>query len=159
MKLYELTEQYQELMDICEETGLEFVADTIEAITGEFNEKATNIGFVNKNLSANIEMLDNEIKNLQARKKAMQNNQERLKDYLRENMQATGITKIQCPLFNITLRNPVKAVQVDDASLLPDKCVKLTVSPDKTVIKAMIKAGEDVPGAHLVDGKSAVIIK
>ena len=54
------------------------------------------------------------------------------------------------PTVILSLRKSEPTV-IDDAEKIPDSYLTktLTVSPDKAAIKAAIKAGTEVPGAHL----------
>ena len=157
MKLYELTEQYKQLANLDVEP--ELLADTIEGIEGEIEIKAENLLSVVSNFGSDIDALDNEIKRLTARKKTIVSRQDWLREYLRSNMEVSGIDKITCPLFTITLRKATQAVQVYDISLLSEDYIKTTVSPDKVAIKNALKSGIGIPGAELVDGKRGLMIK
>lgn len=159
MKLYELSEQYNQLMKLDMEP--EQIADTLDMITGEIREKAEGIRGVIAHFDAGIDAIDKEIARLAAMKKAATNRVDALTDYLRVNMEATGIKKIECDLFTITLRNGSPVCVVEDESALPDDyvTVKTTVSPDKRKILAALKDGATVPGAYISTGKSSIVIK
>lgn len=161
-KLYELTEQYKELAALadCEEMK-EAVADTLEGLAGEFNDKAKAITSLILNMSSDAGAIDQEIERLKAKKQVITNRQEALKDYLRTNMERTGIKKITCPLFTITCVQGREIVHIDNEKELPDAflAVKTVISPDKKEIEARLKSGEAVPGAHLERCKSSIRIK
>jgi hypothetical protein len=163
-RLYEITGQFRELAalaDGADEDLAVAVRDTMGAIEAEFNDKALAVSHVILNFDADIAALDSEIDRLQERKRLITNRQKEIKDYLRENMEATGITKISCPLFTITCAKGRESVVVDDVLKLPDELmrVKTEISPDKAAIAAKLKAGEDVPGARLERGQSSIRIK
>lgn len=155
MKLYELTGQYLQLQKLADdpETPPEVLADTLEGITGEIELKAQGLLQVVRGIESDIDALDSEIARLQEMKKVRQNRIDSLRDYLKFNMQQSGITKITCPLFSITLAAGRDVVVIDDENKLPSDLVYLKRTPDKVRILAALKAGEDVPGANL--GKSA----
>jgi hypothetical protein len=91
----------------------------------------------------------------------LSNSQSWLKEYLKHNMIDTGISKIDCPLFKITLRKTTKIVEVDDETELDAKykvIVPESYSVDKRLLLADLKIG-DVTGARLVDGKQGLLIK
>ena len=135
--------------------------DTFEMIEGDFEDKAISLITVVNNMKANTDSIDAEVKRLQERKKIIVNRQESLKTYLRINMEATGIKKIDCPLFTITLRAGVPIVLVKDEGLVPTDYMKITTSmaPMKKEILAALKEGVDVPGCELGAGKATVLIK
>lgn len=162
--LYTLTGQYKELAALqqgADEDMQVAVRDTLGAIEGEFNEKAKAISSLILNMDSDAAAIDAEIERLKERKRIMTNRQSEIREYLRDNMEAAGITKISCPLFTITLAQGRESVVITDESLLPDEMtdVKTDIKPNKKAITDAIKAGQDVPGAHLERGQSSVRIK
>jgi hypothetical protein len=161
--LYALTGQFKELEKLSDIDSdmAEAVENTLEAIQGEFDDKAISIIYVSKNMDADITALDNEIDRLNSRKKVITNRKDSLKDYLRTNMEASEISKISCPLFTITLAKGRDIVQIDDADKLPDDYLKTktTVTPMKKEILSDLKAGIEIEGAILVKSKSSLRIK
>lgn len=162
--LYAITGRFKELAAL-QETADEDLAvairDTMGAIEAEFNDKALAVSHVILNFDADVAALDREIERLQERKRLVTNRQREIKEYLRENMEAAGMTKISCPLFTITLAKGREVVAIDDEAALPDELmrVKTEIAPDKTAIAAKLKAGEEVPGARLERGQSSIRIK
>ncbi len=153
--LYTLTGQYLALQNMDMEP--EDIADTLEAIEGEIEIKGKNICYVMANMDT--QALDSEIKRLQAMKKAIVNRKESLKNYLRDSMLATDITKIEWDTGSITLRKPVQSVHIDDIDAIPTQYQRITVAADKTAIKAALKAGESLRGCSLVSGKPGLMLK
>ena len=165
MKLYDISEQYKEVQNLIEsdESGsmAEAIADTMQMIEGDFKDKAQAVVSLTLNMDGSITALENEIQRLQDKKKVLQNKIDSIRNYLKMNMQATGISKIECPLFSITLSKPTKQVEITDESLLPDEFVKVktTVSPDKVLLAKVLKQGKEITGAILVDSEPRLIIK
>ena len=163
MKLYEITDEARQLLQLVEDGEMteQEIADTLEGVQLEFNEKAEQIGYLLKNLEPFEGGIDAEIKRLQAKKKAIQNRGDSIREYLRINMEACGIKKIECPAFAITLRKPQPKAEVENEQALPDDyvTVKTSFAPDKRAILADLKAGKQIPGAKLQMGTSSVLIK
>ncbi len=162
--LYELTEnhrQLQALADNDEGDLTEALADTFEAIEGEFNDKALSLISVVQNLDSDTYAIDIEIKRLQARKKSISNRQDSMREYLRTNMAASGITNIKCPLFSITLAKGRDIVQIDNEKIIPADYldIKTSISPMKVDILKALKSGEDIPGVSLRISKTSLRIK
>jgi len=157
-KLYELTGAMAALAEMEEDQA---VIDTLEGLEMEFNDKANNIVLYERNINSYIEGIDSEIKRLQARKKSLNNRISSMKDYLRDNMERSGISKIECPLFTISCVKGRDMANVIDEEALPDDCVKtkVIIDPDKAEILKKLKAGEEVPGAELIKSKSSIRIK
>ena len=159
MKLYELTGALADLssMDMDDEA----VKTTLECVQGDFNDKAVAIIKLSENLNADTSAIDAEIERLKARKQVILNKQKGLRDYLLHNMEAAGITKIECPLFTASLRKGVESVEIKNESLLPDEFVSVEVvtKPDKKAIKQAIQSGQEVPGASIKSGATTIVIK
>jgi hypothetical protein len=164
VKLHEITEQFRELQTLADSEDADFaiaVRDTLHGIEAEFQEKAKAVAAVALNFDASITAIDTELARLQERKLAISNRQEKFKSYIRENMEACGISKISCPLFTITLAQGRESVVIDNEDAIPDELmsVKTEIKPDKKAIAERIKAGDQIEGAHLERGKSSIRIK
>lgn len=163
-KLYEISEQYSELKalaDSDDENMQEAVATTLECIEGDFNEKAQALVTVVHNMGSDVEALDAEIKRLQARKHAIKNRQDSMREYLRDNMERTGIKKISCPLFTINCVAGREIAVINDDTVIPDEymAVKTEIKPDKAAITKALKDGVEIPGVSLDRTKSSIRIK
>lgn len=158
-KLYELTGNIKALESLDLDT--ETLADSLEGIAGEFEEKAKGILAFTENMNGDIDALSNEIKRLQGRKSTLENRKKRLREYLLHNMEASGIRKIECPYFTASLREGSESVDIDDLESIPDEYVKVEVkeTPDKTAIKRDLKAGIEINGVSLNRGATTIVIK
>jgi len=163
MQLYKQTGEMAKLQKMVDdgEMSNDDIKDTLEGMELEFQDKALSIVSLANSLDADVSGISAEIKRLQARKKAVVNNQDRLKEYLRVNMEDSGITNIKCPLFSITLGKPTVKADVYDVDFLPDEYVSVSVEtkPDLKAILKDLKDGIDIPGAGLIDGKTRLLIK
>lgn len=163
VSLYKLTEQQRELKEVAGNSDLpaEAFADTFNALEGQFNDKAASVMHVVQNMDSDVDALDAEIKRLTERKKVIKNKQDSIREYLRTNMEANEITKIECPLFSITLAKGRDVCVIDDADSIPDDYVNVSVvqKPDKAAILKALKAGDDIPGAHIEKSKTSLRIK
>ena len=164
MKLYEITEQHKQLAELAESSDEDIaqaVADTFEMIEGDFNDKALSLITVVNNMDSDADQIDKEIARLQAKKKSIQNSQNSMREYLRSNMEATGISKISCPLFTITLAAGRDMVLVTDEDKIPTDYlnIKTSVAPIKADILKALKAGESIPGCELGKSKTSLRIK
>lgn len=162
--LYTITEQFKELADLAETADEDLAValrDTMEGIEGEFQEKGKAIAMITLNIDGDLEAIQSQIDRLTERKRIITNRKESLKEYLRSNMDAAGITKITHPLFTITCGKGKPIVVIDDEKAIPDDFVnvKVTSAPDKAAIAKALKDGQEVPGAHSEIGKSSISIK
>lgn len=162
--LYTIAEQFKELAALAETADEDLAValrDTMEGIEGEFQEKGKAIAMITLNIDGDLEAIQSQIDRLTERKRIINNRKESLKEYLRSNMDAAGITKITHPLFTITCGKGRPIVVIDDEKAIPDDFVnvKVTSAPDKAAIAKALKDGQDVPGAHSEIGKSSISIK
>lgn len=165
MKLYELTANYKEVLDMMNtvpdessEAGEEqrkVFTDTLDAIKDDMKVKVDNITRFIANKEADIDGYDKEIKRLTALKKSTEQKIEWLKDYTMYQLEIAKIKKLETGTFVVSIRNS-KSVQITDAKQLPDKFIHktLTEKPDKKLIKDALKIGENVPGAVLAENHS-----
>ena len=158
-KLYEISNEILALEDL--DLPEEQIKDTLEGLKGTFELKAESVGKFMRNLDSDIGAVDVEIKRLQARKKAMQNRKNSIREYLRLNMTQTGIKKISCPLFTITLAKGVPMAFVTDEESLPARYKEVvnTVKVNRLLLMQDLKKGEQIPGAELGTSATSVRIK
>jgi len=162
--LYELADQMkglQQLIDSGEMTA-DGLSDTLEGLSGDIAAKGGDVLMFMANLKGDIDAFDGEIKRMTARKKAMQNNHDWLKNYLSLNMIECNITKIESPVFTATLRKPTKMVEITSEDDLPveyQTMIPASWKINKVQILKDLKSGVDIPGAKIVDGKSGLLIK
>ncbi|WP_105115179.1 siphovirus Gp157 family protein [Streptococcus suis] len=152
--IYELTgifKQIAEMEGIDEETKL----DTLESIdwTEQFEEKVENTVKVIKNKEAEKKQLKEEIDRLTARHKSIDSDITRLKTGLQGAFEITGHDKVKTLLFTVSLAKNQPSVVVDE-ELLPKKYFVQKLTPDKTTIKELLKAGKKVKGAVLQESRS-----
>ena len=162
--LYTVADRYLQDLEKLSDLDLpeEVVRDTIEGLQGDMQEKCTNVAAFIRNTEALAEQIKQAEATMAARRKALENRADRIRQYLLENMQRTGISKIESPWFKIALSKNPPSVVVDDEDTLKfahPEFVKVvtTESLDKTAIKEAIKAGQIVEGARLVQADRVTI--
>lgn len=164
MKLYEIANNYQQILQLAEagELDEQTAKDTLESISGEFGEKAKNCMMIVRQLESDSAGIKSEIERLKALQLQTEKAAESLKDYIKYGMETVSIDKLDLGIFKLTLKAPTKAVEVTDTALIPGeywRVVPETKAVDKSLIATMIKTGKEIPGAKLVDGKRALLIK
>ena len=156
--LYTLTAEYMAVAQKLSETDLDpqTIADTLEGLAGDLETKAINVGKFIKTLDATVEQIKAAEKEMAERRKAMEARAKHVRDYLLNNMQACGISKIESPWFALSVKQNPPSVVIDDAGEIPCDLYIYPEAPppypDKAGIKAAIKAGRVVNGAHLEHG-------
>ena len=154
-RIYEIAQDYRYLQEMAEndEVDQQMVADTLEAVDGEFEYKAESCAKVTKNLEGNIPAINAEIERLMKRRKTIENNIKCIKKALQEAMELTGKTKFKTDLFSFGIQKNAPSVVIDAADIrdIPEDYLKFKEPEvDKTAIKNAINAGVDFEGlAHL----------
>lgn len=151
--LYQIDQAILECLDA--ETGEIIDAEKLDALFMEKNQKIENIALWIKNLQADALAYKAEKDAFAARQKAAENKVESLKAWL---VSALGGQKFSTAKCAVSFRKS-EAVQVDDVNSIPAEWtrIKTTIEPDKTAIKAAIKAGQEITGCKLVENTSVQI--
>lgn len=151
MNLYEINKAMQECINL--ETG-EIDLELFEKLQLEKDEKIENVALWIKNLSSDVESMENEKKAFEERIKAAKNKVSSLKTYLE---MALNGEKFQTAKCSITFRKS-KSVTVLDVSKLDKDYLKYAEPmADKTAIKKAIESGVTVAGASLVENLNVQI--
>ena len=161
MTLYEITEEYLQLLELAEDpdTDPEVFADTLEGLQGALEFKADGYGKVIRELEAFTAALDAEIARLTARKRGADNSITRMKESLKSAFLATGTTKVKTELFTFSIqKNPPKVV-IDDLDLIPAYFfIPQPSKIDTAAIRDLLKKGDEKKelegAAHLEQGES-----
>jgi hypothetical protein len=157
MKLYEIANEYLALVEAIENEEIpeEAVADTLEAITAEIEDKADNIACLMKSLNAEALAIREEEKRLAKRRQAKERVAERCKEYLSDMLLKVGIDKMETVRNKITFRKS-EAVEVDEAAFInwamtnrDDLLTYSAPTANKTEIKKALKDGVEIVGAVL----------
>lgn len=141
------------------ETGeITSVEDLLNQLEIDQKTKMDNIACYIKNLNADVEAIKNEEKNLAARRKAKENQVERLKSYLSSNMQYAGYNKFESARCVLSFRSS-KAVEIEEGAQIPENYinVKITEEPNKKALKEALEMGEIIEGVSIVEKKNLQI--
>lgn len=149
--LYELTGEYLELLEMAEdpETDPQAFTDTLESLDWEFEDKADGYAKIIAQMNADSAAIADEIKRLQARKKSMEGNVDRMKKSLQTAMEMTGKRKFKTALFSFGIQKNPPRVVMDSADIPIDYLVPQDPTIDKKKIMSELKTGAELPFAHL----------
>lgn len=163
LSLYQLSTHYLQALDFMTDPEfdlpIEAINDTLEALSGELEEKAVNVTKFLRNMEATAEAIKQAETEMAKRRKALENRVLWLKTYLKNSMENTGISKIECPYFKLSIQNNPASVNILDEEAIPEqfKEAVTTWKIDKPAIKEAIKNGKSVAGAELTNGTRLVI--
>lgn len=165
MSLYSLTDECRNLYDalmasVDEETG-EVDISLVNALAERqeaWEDKAVAVACVYRSLDEDAARVGREIERLTAMKKRLERERDRVKEGLSAAFTALGVEKVKGMYADISFRASEQTV-IDNADAVPEEymTVKTTYTPNKTAIKEAIKAGKEVPGAHLEQKKNIQI--
>lgn len=160
MKLYEISERYQNLARLLEneenmtEEAEGLMVKALDEVEDEFADKARNIARFIQNLKAEEEAVVAEIDRLEKKKMAVRNKRKRLKGYVEQEMLLSGIDKITDPVLPLALRKAPPSVEVKPEAVIPEKyLIQQDPKVDKRGLLEALKAGEEIAGVRLVDDK------
>lgn len=155
--MYELTGEFRELLALAGDPEIdpEAIADTLEAIQGEIEQKAENTAVIINELTAEAAKIKAEEIRLTERRKALENHAARLKDGLYNAMKTVGREKFKTTLFSFNIQNnPVKLV-IDDESKVPGEyLIEQAPKVDNAALKEFLKNGNTCSYAHLEQTES-----
>ena len=162
MTLYSISLDLGAILGQLEDNGGEITPELEQALTitqEQFTQKAEDYGHAILNLKAMATAAKAEKERLASLQKFYENATKRLTDAITAAMQAFDRQKVESGTLRLSLRHTQAVGDDYDLSLIPNeyKVVKVEEKPDKAAIKAAILAGQDVPGAHLVENVSLQI--
>jgi hypothetical protein len=165
LSLYQLSDNYLHALDFLTDPELdvpiEVVNDTLEGLNYALEDKAINVAKFLRNMEITVNAIKAAELDMAKRRKALETRVDWLKGYLKSSMEATGINKIECPYFKLSIAKNPAALDIFDISTLPRTYVHsqtVTVEQiDKAAIKAALSAGQAVTGARLLNGTRLVI--
>lgn len=91
--------------------------------------------------------------------KAAEARKAKIKDVLKTICEITGEKKIPHPLGTISMRQGGTSVQINNLEEVPTQLCQITKRPDKTAIKKLLEAGEQIGGVELVQAPDGISIR
>ena len=157
MNLYQLSTEYQQALSGLEESAFDeqTISDTLEGLKGELVQKGQNVLAYSLNLDAEADGLKEIEKKLALRRKAIESKSYALKNYLKVNMQRTGITEIKAMDNSFVVRllkDRDESVIIDNAGEISCEYFRVipeSWEPDKIAIKKAINEGKELAGCHI----------
>ena len=160
MKLYEIRKEIEDALiqdDEHFDPATERIAKAVvnparlELLKVAFEEKLEGCACVIKNLRAESDALCVEIKRLQARKAAVDNNARGLREYVRFQLDAVKLRKLDAGIHKFRIqRNSFPSVQILDQSRIDQEYLKVSIDVDKKAIGENFKeTGEVIPGTEI----------
>ena len=151
MTLYELTNEYLELLDMMQDPDVdpEVLQDTMEAVGGDLEVKADSYVIVMKELQAQADKFKNEIERLTKQKTSIENNIKRMKENLLSSMQAIGKDKLPTEHFKLSIAKNGGLQPLKITGDVPDVFMIMEPKPDMKRIREALEEGFEPDWAHL----------
>lgn len=161
LTIYQIEQSYNQLAEQLIDNDGELTSELSEqlAITEEqLQNKSVAYSFVIKQMDADIDTIDAEIKRLQAAKKQREKASEYLKERIKHAMELFSIEEIKTPLVKINFRKS-ETVEVDNVNWLDGKykTIKVTETADKRKLKQAIEDGVVIDGVRIVEHRNLQI--
>lgn len=127
MKLYELTEIYNNILKILEDedADVKTLEQALSQVEDDIQKKAENIAKLTKNIESDIKGIKEEEDRLKAKRQTLENKVKGLKKYLYSQLKATGNKKVKTPLFNVWYQNNPPSLKIENEKVIPDQYIKL----------------------------------
>ena len=137
-------------MDIEEED----LNSALETINDEIETKADNIAKVLRDFDGDIEALKSEEERLAKKRKAIENRQKHLKEYLQNAMLVLDKRKFKTDLFSFNIQKNAPSLKILDESKIPEDYYKIERKLNKNDLKEAVKNGLFEDAAELVSSES-----
>lgn len=172
MRLYDIAEAYRALSDQLEaaqtpEEMKQTLADTLESIEGDFEDKAENMAALIAEYTATIEGCKAEIARLTGKAARAENAIASIKNYLKAVMNMTGKKKLKAGTWTISIaknggKAPIiwKIIPEDiDLEAIPEKYVRRSAQLNTAAIRETLEDGGFLSFAELGERGDSLRIK
>jgi len=156
MKLYELTQNYLNLLDLLENPDVpkDVIESALEELEGNLEDKADNIAKLIRSMEADIKGHKDEEDRLSTRRKVLENKVKGLREYLQSSMKALGKEEVKAKLFTLKIQINQPSLIIEDKDKLPKEYIKTVEEADNKKIKELLLSGVKIQGARLEKGSS-----
>lgn len=139
--LYEMKADWLNLLELMEDgADEEVIADTLESLSYEIEEKADGYAKIITQLNGDVDSISKEIARLSEKKKTLENHISHLKGNLQDTMILTGKEKFKTELFSFGIQSNPPTVVIDDPTSIPSEyLIPQEPKVDKTAIKGYLK--------------------
>ena len=157
--LHELTDiglKIKALMDASETP--EDWRESLDAIEGDVRDKLIGCGHVYADLVAEINVYETEAVRLRNKADSLTRRAESLREYAEANAQAMNIEEVKEGTLHGKWRKLPAIVEIADLDKIPGEYLRHipeSYAPDKVLLKGLLAAGRDIPGAHLATERKA----
>ena len=161
MNLFQLGQQYQKLADR-EDLDPTLLADTLDSIDDTWSDKANNIAKWIESLDSDVDWLTKKKRSISDELTYRKNLRQNLTTYLTSAIDERGLKEVHTDDYILRPRNYKQRTVIDDEGKIPGEYrnyAKYQGMYDikKNDVYKALKAGEQVPGAHLEPNRKVMI--
>lgn len=160
MSLFSLTEEYKHIMELAEDPDVdpEIIATHLEIIQMDIRDKADNIAYIIAQIDGDVATIKREEERLRKKRNSLMLNKERLRVYLKDSMQETGMTKFKTALHNFGIQKSRDLVRLVEGETVPEQfLIPQEPKVDTQSILADLKAGKKFNFAEVYQSESLYI--
>lgn len=135
-------------------------------IKEDFEDKVRNCTRFVLNLESDAAQIDAEIKRLQRMKSIKVNTAERLREWVRWNLETLGMKKFDAGIAKLSVLEGRESLKVDDAKAVSwpqdvfDACCEQSIKVNKKTLKEQFAARlRELPGVEVVKGEASLAIR
>ena len=157
LSLFKIGAGLKEVENSIEMAGGEITIDeesVMELLTEALTTKADGVVEYIKSKEATLDTINRRIKEFTDLKAREQKKLAKFNEYVVTCMDMMGVDKIEGNLAKVSIRKPVKVVNITDEALISDEYIKEKIISkiDIATIKEKLKLGKAIGGAELIDG-------
>lgn len=148
--LYDLTGEFISLYELAtSEDDEQAFLDTLEALQGELEIKASGYVKVIKSLEMEADECAKVLEAFKRKKEMRVNNAKRMKDALINAMDAAGVDQLPAGYYTLKIakNGGLQPLKIDGE--VPDNFTKIKIEPDNDLIRKALNDGEELEFAHL----------
>ena len=162
LRLFDIADDYLKALEALAEMDdlpPEAIADTLEGLAGAFESKAAHVAAYIRTLEAEAAAIEDARQAMERRENALERHAMRLRDYLKTEMERTGLTRMKNAWLTLRIQANPLSVVIEDETMVPERFKQpvTTIKLLKSEIGKTLKAGEAVFGAHLQTSTRLVI--
>lgn len=161
-QLYKLTDNYQTLAGMLdnEDYNPDDIKNMLDNVKEAVEDKVESIAKLVLSLEGDTEVIKAEQERLKARREAVNNNIDWLRNYILTGMLSVGLDKVKREVLTVSVRLNPPSVEVIESNDIPEEFRNWTWEPRKREMVGHFKeTGEIVAGINIITDKKSIVIR
>ena len=151
--IYQISERYNNVLALLDDENVsqDDIATALAEVMDDVSSKGENGIVYFRKLQGTIDAAKAEKKKIDAYVKALEGRKKRLEGAYMKAMEMMKMKSIMTARGELKIKKNPPAVIIDDVVKIPTQYMrqKVEITPDKEAIKAALKSGEIIDGAHM----------